>query len=296
MLHIAFTINSLGLEGLGATLTSLIRNCSDSSSLQLWFLCSGCSLKEKESIRRLVSQETFNGKLNFIDFDAKKEFGHLRSLHGDWSSYGRLLIPDLVPADSVLYLDADLIVLVDVLRLHDFNFGSQFLAATPGGKVKYALEREFLNQKLGIDPEADYFNAGVLFMNLKEWKRQNVQQQWKAVARAHPNDLLAVDQTLLNAICSGNFAHLPIYFNNAWCPGDGKPENALQSIIHFVGSPKPWDLFGKTVHQGYKTWKEYSTVSWNQQYNRLNWRKMVRTWKIKNSILVKVRRKYLSKA
>jgi lipopolysaccharide biosynthesis glycosyltransferase len=290
-MDIAFTINSLGLEGLGATLTSLLRNCRNSESLRLWFFCSDCSMRDKENINSLLLDEDFKGKINYIDFNAKTEFGHLRSLHGDWTSYGRLLIPDYITSEVVLYLDADLIVLVDVLLLQDFDFNGRYLAAVPGGKVKYALERKFFTDSLKVSPELDYFNAGVLLLNLRQWKAENVQAQWKEIANKYPNDLLAVDQTLLNAVCKGNFAHLPDNFNNAWCPGEAMPTKANESIIHFVGSPKPWDVFGPTLHKGYKTWNEYNTKTWNNKFNRLSWEKLVRTWKIKNSIFIKMKQK-----
>jgi lipopolysaccharide biosynthesis glycosyltransferase len=290
-MDIAFTINSLGLEGLGSTLSSLIRNCNDSKELTLWFFCSGCTETDKESIDYLLNDEKFGGGSNYIDFDAKSIFGHLKSLHGDWTSYGRLLIADHIKSDVVLYLDADLIVLVDVLALKDFNFDGKFLAAVPGGKVKYALESSFFIESLEASPDLDYFNAGVLLMNLVQWRADDIQSKWKEISMLYPKELLAVDQTLLNAVCMGKFAYLPHNFNNAWCPGDTKPPDADKSIIHFVGSPKPWDVFGRTLHDGYDTWRQYNTSNWNQKFNSMSWNKIVRTWKIKNSILIKMKNK-----
>ncbi|MDB5208682.1 MAG: glycosyltransferase family 8 protein [Flavisolibacter sp.] len=291
-MDVAFTINPLGLEGLGSTLTSLIRNCRETSNLDLWFFCSDCKKSHKSIIEDLLKNENFKGRSNYIDFNAKEIFGHLRSLHGDWTSYGRLLIPDYIKSDVVLYLDADLIILIDVLVLIGFDFGGKYLAAVPGGKVKYALERNFFINSLKVSPEVDYFNAGVLLMNLPQWRTDEIQCKWKDIAMEYPNDLLAVDQTLLNAVCKGAFAHLPPNFNTAWCPGDSKPSNAEDSILHFVGSPKPWDVFGKTLHQGYDTWKEYNTPGWNNEFNGMTWNKMARTWKIKNSIFIKMKEKY----
>lgn len=295
-MDIAFTINTLGLEGLGATLKSLIKHCSDSSALHIWFFCSDCKGRDKASIRNLLAREKYRGAVSFIDFEAKSTFGHLRPLHGDWASYGRLLIPDYITTDKVLYLDSDLIVLVDVLRLKSFDFAGHILAAATGGKTKFALERNFLIQTLKLSPESDYFNAGVLLLNLEQWRLDDVQSKWKAIADQYPQELLAVDQTILNAVCKGQFAHLPAIYNNAWCPGDRSPAEAHQSILHFVGSPKPWDLFGKVLHQGFPLWHSYSPRQWNKIYNTLTWKKVVRTWKIKNSILVKMKQKYVQRA
>jgi lipopolysaccharide biosynthesis glycosyltransferase len=292
-MDIAFNINPLGLEGLGATLTSLIRNCAKPDTLKIWFLCCDCSSEHKGRIKDLLKNEHFTGLTEFIDFDARKIFGHLKPLHGDWTGYGRLLIPDYIKSNVVLYLDADLIVSVDVALLKGFNFNGNFLAAVPGGQVKYALERNFLINDLKLSPDLGYFNSGVLLLNLPQWRALGIEAEWRKIANQYPNDLMAIDQTLLNAVCKGRFAHLPPNFNNAWCPGDMMPVDAQQSIIHFVGSPKPWDVFGKTLHDGYDTWRSYNTRDWKKQFNKVTWNKLLRTWKIKNSILIKMKKKIL---
>ncbi|RYG00415.1 MAG: glycosyltransferase family 8 protein, partial [Chitinophagaceae bacterium] len=120
-MDVAFVINPTALDGLGATLVSMVRNCRCNSKLVLWFLCSNFESKHKDSIKRLLHGERFEGQLIFIDFDARKRFGHLGSLHGDWTTYGRLLIPEYIDRDVVLYLDADLIISVDILNLADFD-------------------------------------------------------------------------------------------------------------------------------------------------------------------------------
>jgi lipopolysaccharide biosynthesis glycosyltransferase len=119
-MNIAFNINQLGLQGLGATLTSLIRNCSDTKEIIFWFLCSELEGKDKDNIRQLLLNERFAGDTNFIDFDARKTFGKLKSLHADWTAYGRLLIPGIVTSGSAVCLDSGLIILADVLKLGHF--------------------------------------------------------------------------------------------------------------------------------------------------------------------------------
>ena len=93
---ICFCLNNLGALGLGATLTSLIKNCSDTATLQLYFLCSFVDEEIKKSISILLRGVNFKGRFDFIDFDPLKTFGKYRSLQNDWTTYGRLLIPDML--------------------------------------------------------------------------------------------------------------------------------------------------------------------------------------------------------
>lgn len=284
-MDIVFNVNPLGLEGLGATLTSLVRNCSNSKELKLLFLCSEFGKKDKANIDLLLENEKFSGTISYIDFDAKAVFGNLKSLHGDWTTYGRLLIAENIQSDTALYLDSDLIILLDVLALRGFNFEGALLAAVYSSTVEWALEKNFFINDLKWSKEQGYFNAGVLLFNLKKWRESNAGAKLKKLAENYPNKLLSADQTLLNAICEGNFAHLSPVFNNPWYPGSEKPEDADNSIIHFVGSPKPWDLFARNIHKGNKTWNAYTTNTWRKQYSKIKMDKIIRTWKIRRSML-----------
>lgn len=284
-MNIAFNINRLGLEGLGATLSSLIRHCSDSSRLNLHFLCSGITPDGKKDIERLAEWNHFSGAVTFIDFNAKKQFGHLHSLHGDWTPYGRLLIPQLIPAEKVLYLDTDLVVLLNVLELEKMDQEDLPLAAARGGDASMSRDANFYLNILGFDPQVQVFNSGVLLFDVKAWNKQGMEQKCDALSKAYGHHFFSADQTLLNAVSAGNFAQLPERFNRRWSPLDAVIEEPDNSIIHFVGSPKPWDLFGKKVHKAYPLWAAYNPDFWSKKYNQINRNKLYRTWRIKKSIV-----------
>lgn len=284
-MDIVFVINRLALEGFGATLTSLIRSCSASAELRFWFLCSGLQDADKRNIDLLLQQEHYHGSTQYINFDAQQLFGHLQPLHGDWTPYGKLLIPSCVKVNTVLYLDADLVVLEDVLRLRQVDFAGAVLTAVHGSSVGRALDFPFLAQQLDWPAERPYFNSGVVFFNLKRWHELDMDQRWQALARAHGQRLTSHDQTLLNAICEGNAAQLPIAFNNPWYSGLEKPQISGHSILHFVGSPKPWDFTGRFIHSGYQTWRSLTPDFWYRLYHPMTLRKVYRTWQIKRSIL-----------
>ncbi|MBC7915817.1 MAG: glycosyltransferase family 8 protein [Pyrinomonadaceae bacterium] len=283
-MNIAFCVNRLGLIGLGATVASLIRNCSGPESLSIYIFCAYVSDADKDIISRLFEIENFAGEYKLIDFDPMYQFGSLRPLHGDWTPYGILLLPDFIEDREVLYLDSDLIVELDVLQLFNFNFEDKALAAVPGGTVKTEYERDFYINKIGLSPDFASFNSGVVLFNLTEWRLNKLKDRCLEIAKRFPNDLLSADQTLLNAVFAGNFSKLPACYNCAWFAKDAEPELPGKAIIHFIGSPKPWDLFGFLIHKGFSTWKSYSNWLWEEKYIGASFLpNLKRTWNIRRS-------------
>ena len=271
------------LIGPGATVSSLIRNSSDSGKLSIFFLCNFLEDNDKDNIQKLLNEENFKGHSFFIDFDPLVSFGELRSLHGDWTAYGRLLIAELITTDTVLYLDADLIVEIDVLEYQEFDFKGSALAAVCGITLRHALDNPFLHGRLGIPLDSRYFNSGVLLMNLKLWRINNYKEQCLAIARKYPGELTSHDQTLLNAVFNDTVIELPKAMNSAWYALKNRPTTADKMILHYLGSPKPWDIGGSFLHKGYHTWFSYLNKSWDKLYGKTTQDSIVRAWKIRRS-------------
>ncbi len=286
-MNIAFNINKLGMEGLGPSMTSLIRNCSDADKLIIWILSADLDNDDKQNIKELLDREGFNGKINFHDFDPIANFGHFRSLHGDWTTYGRLLLPEiLLDEKEVLYLDADIIVELDVLKLKDnFDFKGYGLAVVKGGEKKYSLENKFYIDVIGLNSNDISFNAGILYFNLDVWRNCQLKKQCMDFGRKYSEYLLSADQTILNVIFNNQVSFLPDSFNCAWPANKDKPKVSENMILHFVGSPKPWDFLGQYLHKGYREWGKYSTREWRKKYGSLTINKIKRTWEIRRSLL-----------
>ncbi len=282
---ICFCINDLGALGLGATLNSLIKNCSDTRRLKLFFLCSNVHTKIKKSILTLLQENFFKGDNIFIDFYPDIIFKNYRSLQGDRTTYGRLLIADLIENnETVLYLDSDLIIETDIIKLQDIDLGKNAVGGVAGSDIRYNLEQHFYLHILNLPPTTTSFNAGVLLINVAVWKHQNLKEKLMQFADKHPNELLAADQTLLNGFFAGNFYRLPIIYNDLWY-ATSKPKD-YNAIFHFVGSPKPWDLFGKKLHSGYINWKQYSSPQWEQNVmTRNKIAQLKRWWHIRGSYI-----------
>lgn len=293
-MNIVFNVNPLGMEGLGVTVTSLVRNCSDTAQLTLNFLCSNLSDSDKSNVRRLLDEDAYKGQVRFIDFDAQKEFGNLRSLHGDWTAYGRLLIPDLISADRVLYLDADLLINLDVLDLEKtVRLDGHVMAAVTDGTAKWMIDGKFLKRAVGMSDDTPYFNSGIIYFNLEACRAKGAASEWRDFAAEHRDHLISHDQTVLNAYVNGDFLHLDLKYNVPWVAG-GHVEDvrANHAILHFLGAPKPWDLGGSVLHSGYRRWFSHSTKFWLRAYGKVTLGKLERTWRIRRSIAKVVMRRF----
>jgi len=282
----------LGALGLGASLTSLNKYCSDTSILKIYFLCSSVDKGIKQYILDLLNDQNYNGAFEFIDFDAQKEFGKYRSLQNDWTTYGRLLMPDLIKENKALYLDTDLIIETDVLDILKTDMQDFAIAAVPTSALLYALEHAFFCDILHLNPTLTVFNAGVLLMNIELWKQNNIKHKLLEIGNTYPNELLSADQALLNAFFAGNFFQLPAKYNVHWYAASIPAAVADDAIFHFVGSPKPWDVFGKYLHSGYARWKEFDVLHWSRHILKTNKKaQLKRTWSIRGSYVKRLLKK-----
>jgi len=246
-MNIVFVIDVLGLESLGAVLTSLVRNCSDTRKLRLNFFCSAVAPRDKDNILKLLEMENYSGGTFFHDFNAVKMFGHLNSLHGNWAIYGRFIIPKLIDSEYALYLDADMLILLDILTISEIKFTDQFLAAVPGGTFNSGLDGKFLIDRLGLSKEQKSFNSGVLVFNIKTWNSKSISREIDEMCRRYPRELISHDQTVLNALCNGNFHCIDNRFNNLWYPNNKLPirRSYHNSILHFAGHQNRGICLGK---------------------------------------------------
>ena len=159
-----------------ATLLSIKENRSKSRAYHARILNTGISEDNKKRISDSLSCSDF-----FIEFENISESVerisdklHTRDYYSK-TTYYRLFIPELYPTvKKALYLDCDLIVGCDVAELYDTELGKNLVGAVSDGFVS-AVPRlhGYVTKRIGAAAPADYFNAGVLLMNLDEMRRSS---------------------------------------------------------------------------------------------------------------------------
>lgn len=176
--------------------------------------------------------------------------------HINYMTFARYLIPQFVEEEKVLYLDSDVIVTRNLNDLFKIELGNHLVAAA---KVVYGLE--------------DYFNAGVLLINNKLWKEENVQKQCIEITNREHETLPEADQTVLNRVCEGRYIVLDDTYNFQ-IGYDRLAEqrkqyfilekslNPLPAIIHYLSEGKPWNLYSFSRLRD--IWWKYSLLDWSE--------------------------------
>jgi lipopolysaccharide biosynthesis glycosyltransferase len=179
------------------------------------------------------------------------------ALNGSWSTYYRLAVPRVLDVERFLYVDADTLCAVDVAELNHVELGQSPAGLVPEATLAGAADR-LVAAQLGNSPQSPYFNAGVILVNVNEWRQQQVSERAVAyLTKQHPTFW---DQSALNVVLHGNAMVLEERFNcianmrRHW-PALAQASGMANKLIHFLDYPKPWDFLGEFVHPQYQLWR-----------------------------------------
>jgi lipopolysaccharide biosynthesis glycosyltransferase len=110
----------------------------------------------------------------------------------------RILLPELLPGhDRVLYLDVDTIAVDNLEPLWETGLDGFYLAA-----VTNVFQHNHLHRpaELGLDGPGEYFNSGVLLMNLASMRADHATEKLRDCAVQRGDQLEWPDQDALNLV------------------------------------------------------------------------------------------------
>ena len=260
-LCVAFFTDRAMLPGLHGALASLAAHAGSGAHpepLRLVVFCDGVTRAEQ---RRLVATHDRHAVASGIetrDFSPRPFAPGANGLHGNYTAYGRMFLPHLLPdVERCIYLDSDLLITCDVRGILDHLPHDKVLAAYARSPRATSLDAE-LFEAAGLDMSGLAFNSGVLGMNLARWRALDMDARCRGVAGAHAGMFRSADQALLNVACHDEFAPLPRRFNNdVYCDSEAADVPA-ECVLHFVGSPKPWDPAGPWLHDLWPLWRGWA--------------------------------------
>ena len=192
-----------------------------------------------ENVQKICKYQDENFKIECVDVSEKmedvKHSLHLRDYYTG-ATYYRIFIADMFPQyDKALYLDSDIAVLGDISELFSAELGENLVGAVPDGAVASVSQfRLYTKEVLGIDAK-NYFNAGVLLMNLKAFREYGFYKKFCTLLRKYKFHV-AQDQDYLNVICKDKVCYLGAEWNKMPIENSGeKPK-----LIHYNLTMKPW--------------------------------------------------------
>lgn len=195
--------------------------------------------------------------------------------HINHMTFARYFISQFVKEDLVLYLDSDTIVTRPLTELFELDLGTNLLAAA---KVIYGLE--------------DRFNAGMLLINNKLWREENVQEQLIDITNREHENLLEADQTVLNMLAKNRYLVLDDTYNFQIGYDRIAEEreqyfvleksiDPLPAVIHYITNDKPWKLHSHSRLR--EVWWHYAMMDWSEMPYYQDWRSKKQIFIMTNS-------------
>lgn len=206
------------------------------------------SLKEKQ--QRIEIRYCFISEKDLqVNLSREEAVDHISS-----TTYYRFLIPELLEEhEKCIYIDVDTVIQKDLRELYETDLADCYLAGvknvfadTRPGSSRY----EKRCQELGVASLETYVNAGVLLLNLKKLREDQIQKQW--LKQAAEKSYLYNDQDIINSVCYGKIWLLDYKYNvfPDYCQDAEETSRFLQAdyreaakdpvIIHYVSKEKPW--------------------------------------------------------
>lgn len=245
-------------------------------------------LKKSSNKNLNLTEKILNhNNLNYLEIhnlDLKEyEFPNLTNVHVSEATYFRIFISDYIPKDIklVTYLDADTICLNDpiskvkdiYLKLKDSNYS---IAART--EVKNDNTENEVFERLEI--QGPYFNAGVMFINLESWRKNNFQEKLINVMNNLNNKIVHWDQDVLNKFFNGSYLEVPLSLNFNTNKINTKTNINSIYFAHYIGSEKPWTILDR-VNKSYELYQNnFRKISSKNKYH------ITHSWKKKSLFLV----------
>jgi lipopolysaccharide biosynthesis glycosyltransferase len=243
-IHLVFALDKNFIQHCGVCLASIFQN-NVNESLVIHIIYDEPNDKDLKTLKKFIHRNNHDLKIHF--FDKTMVSGFKVSLHVSPATYYRLFIANLVDSEKVIYLDCDTIIIGSLLELWKTDLNDNIVGAV-------------------VSDGQDFFNAGVLLLNLNRWKQQAITAKCISWLGNNNENIQFWDQDALNAILKNSFRPLPEQWNfirTTISESDLKSQDIR--ILHFVGGHKPWNFYCEHPlksqyfkYMAHTPWKNYT--------------------------------------
>lgn len=251
MLHIAFNIDSNFFMPAGVTITSVLEN-NPEENLTFHIFADSVKDDDLDRLRKTAEKYKQNCIVYIMDMEPFNNF-HIKHARFKKVSYFRLYMPKVLQkmTDKFLYIDADLICMNSIRPFFSLNLNNKVLAVVSDLKEACENYTKFLGLASG-----QYFNSGVLLIDIKKWNENNITEKCFSYQGVNPEKFNCHDQDVLNLVIDGNAYFIDNKFNYLGVKNGVAPQDCI--IYHFFGREKPWNI---ALTKYDKLWRKYLEIS-----------------------------------
>ena len=240
---IFFAIDDNYAPFFAVALTSLLDNASKDFFYKIYVLTTSLRKEYAERLRLIVDDMALdNATIDFVSMKAEMEKStgtfHLRHYYSK-ETYCRIFIPRVFSQyDKVLYLDSDIVVTGDISQLFNTELGDNLVAAASEEVMTdYDVYGTYVEKALGVY-RYDYFSAGVLLINAKLYREENIETKFIELLNSF-TFRVTQDEDYLNVLCKGRVKPLSLGWNKSAYKNPSFDDSDLK-LIHYKINWKPW--------------------------------------------------------
>lgn len=259
---IALAANDTFVPYTATLIQSIVDNSNNNHNYDIIILTQDITPQSRNRINHLI-KNTNNFSIRYIDPTRLIEgYDFFIRGHFGLQTYYRLVLPELIPDyDKIIYLDSDMVVNADVSELYNTDTDGYLVAAcfdpdTAGLYNGYEKsKKDFMDNVMKFENPYDYFQAGTLVINLKEFRNTYSMEYILKFAVSEKWQLL--DQDILNCLCKGKVKYIDMSWNvmvdyncirikdiigiaPQWLYKMYIESRKHPKIIHYAGPEKPW--------------------------------------------------------
>lgn len=260
---------------LAVTVKSALSSARETTQFRIHVIDGGLTSRSRD--RLTESWRDSRAEVRWITPNLEVLKGLPVSGHVNATTYVRILLQHSLPTDiqRVIYLDSDLLVRADLAELwacpwEDVaclaapDVGAPWMDAELAAEAREVCIRHLASKQpvpnyreLGFCPDDPYFNAGVIMVNLREWRRLDVCALSLECLSRHREFVNYWDQYALNVVLHGKWRAIDMAWNQGFMavayrswkrsPMDRETYERVRfspKIVHFTTGNKPWKIEG----------------------------------------------------
>lgn len=259
--NIVFSSDDNYAQHTAVAMASILLNTNNPNNIRFFIIDDGISEDKKSKIKSTA--DNLQSTVEFITVKNTELMQGFVSGEISRACYFRIDIPNILPISvkKVIYLDCDLLLYDDIQVLWETDIGQYPIAAVCdyGIMASKRLRRQKMKY-IGLPAQADYFNSGVLVMDLEVWRKADYSS--KVIGVVKNNRFPNHDQDALNKVFMNNWYVLPLRWNvippvfNLFVKilkNKLMRKNAIEAkknpaIFHYAGGYKAWEY---KLYQGF---------------------------------------------
>ncbi len=261
---------------------SLIYNKGSVEQVDIHFIVNNISSQSKEKLMALASGDV---RIHIIEVrdelyaEMAKSCLAYKSIHVSYTSMFKFDLPQLLKeVDKVLYIDGDTLIQTSLLDLYNTSLDGYYIAA-----VDDAVQK--LKTASPINTKENYFNSGVMLLNLKKMREDNITEKLIDYRMYGVNFFM--DQDSFNIVLGAQRVMLPYTYNFLTTMLDNfdvdeimdmmeleKADSITEiienvSILHLTDRTKPWIYYMPWFTERFMNYYNHSPFA-TEKLNLLN--------------------------